>query len=89
MRYERVFIEEVIGAMQETLEQAYGCWINHYGENPEGSPTPPHISRLETAISMLKAGFPASKDAMSDLARKPELQNTEIKGDWDFEEGEF
>lgn len=63
--YERAIIEEIISAMQETLEQAYGCLINHYGQESHGQESPPvphHIRRLETAISMLSGSLAAPEE---------------------------
>lgn len=43
--------ERLAGALAGCLEQAEGCWLNHYGENPEGSPVPPHIDQARQALS--------------------------------------
>lgn len=44
-------IEALEKALRECLEQAEGCWLNHYGENPEGSPVPAHIATARAALT--------------------------------------
>lgn len=39
-------------ALRETLEQAIGCWVNHYGDNPEGSAVPHHIQQACDALGI-------------------------------------
>lgn len=38
-------------AMRDALVQAEGCWLNHYGENPEGAPEPTHIAQMRAWLA--------------------------------------
>lgn len=42
---------DLLEALRECLEQAEGCWLNHYGVNPEGSAVPQHIASARAAIA--------------------------------------
>ena len=44
--------KELEAALGPCLDQAEGCWVSHYGENPEGSPVPPHIADARAAIAL-------------------------------------
>jgi len=39
------------GVMQDALEQALGCWMHHYGANPELVAEPIHIAALRAAAA--------------------------------------
>ena len=43
----------LVAALEESLEQAEGCWTNHYGDNPEGSAVPHHITQARAALRRL------------------------------------
>lgn len=38
-------------ALRECLEHNEGCFANHYGDNPEGGPTPGYILRARAILS--------------------------------------
>lgn len=42
---------EMYEALKACLVQAEGCWMNHYGENPEGSAEPEHIATARAVIA--------------------------------------
>lgn len=40
----------LVEALQDARVELEACWLNHYGENPEGSPIPPHIQKAAEAV---------------------------------------
>ena len=46
--------EACVAALGATLPQAYGCWANHYGDNPEGSSEPEHIEMIRAALALAR-----------------------------------
>lgn len=50
-------------ALVETLPQAEGCWLDHYGNNPEGAPLPHHIVLIRQALAASPATLSARREA--------------------------
>lgn len=52
--------EALVGIARELLAEAELCFRNHYGENPEGGPTPTHIERARALFSRLAPKEPGA-----------------------------
>ena len=50
----RALLREAGEAITQAHEQTVACWINHYGDNPEGSSLPTHIEAMETVADRIK-----------------------------------
>lgn len=52
---------DLLQALIECLEQAEGCWRNHYGEDPDAveCPVPSHIAAARAAIAKALSPTPA------------------------------
>ncbi len=43
--------ERAEAALREVLVYAEQCWLNHYGDNPESGPAPPHIAEARAVLA--------------------------------------
>lgn len=49
---------ELYEALEATLEQAIGCFHNHYGEDPSGTPEPEYIQKARAALAKARGETP-------------------------------
>ena len=49
-------IAELTGCLEECVSQNEACWLNHYGENPEGGSTPEYIVRARSVLKEARDG---------------------------------
>lgn len=47
-----------VAALKAALPQAEVCWVNHYGDNPEGGAVPQHIQMMRDAIARVEGRTP-------------------------------
>jgi hypothetical protein len=48
--------DDLVAALRAALPQAEACWLQHYGDNPEGGPVPQHIALMRAALARATGG---------------------------------